>query len=765
MRILLLFLSACLVVAGNQAAAQVQNRSGKDSTLFISGVVFVPRFAFESGEQNWAVEKTDFNHDGFPDLITASRADGMVNVHLNDGKGNFLQKSSFPSQPQNRALAVLDANGDGEPDVVTVTALGKLCVLINDRQGKLLLTQNLFTGVMAHDVEAADLNNDGKPDLIVAVVNDNALKVHLNNGHGQFGSAVSIPTGRGPRAVEVGDVNNDGMPDLVVGCDDGRIYLHLGKSPGNFATPVSIRSTTATWALRLADLNGDGALDIAAASYLDTNLFIHLNKGDGTFLREQEVASGDHNFDLEIADFDLDGDLDIVTCSTLDNAIHYHLNDGHGIFGPGNEMKSGDWNAALVVADFDGDSDPDVAVASINDRSVNIHRNISWQPKPVAKRLIALTGVVYHGETNHPVSKAPVSLLDNQGNSIATVVTDASGKFSFKPAVNRDYVLQVRSVGYPVARESVHMPDSSIQQDLYLFRPKGAFVYGRVYDQATGKSILGADVVIRTKADEVVTSLVTGEEGDYKTPLPFGNYYNVEALAPGYQSGNRYFDLEEKHIASGQKVDIPLVKAPQTDCMKGIVLDATTLQPVTYARLEFRLLTEKEHKSTQANEDGHFRACFPFGEYEISTTAQGYFFKIDTLNHHAGTGDDQTIIYLTPLAIDLKMVLKNIYYDVDKATLRTESIAELDRLLRMMQDNPSLKVEIAGHTDSDGSDEHNESLSKARAQSVVSYLSSHGIEFSRLVSQGYGESQPVAGNDNPANKQMNRRTEFKVLGY
>ena len=108
-------------------------------------------------------------------------------------------------------------------------------------------------------------------------------------------------------------------------------------------------------------------------------------------------------------------------------------------------------------------------------------------------------------------------------------------------------------------------------------------------------------------------------------------------------------------------------------------------------------------------------------------------------------------------------MLNNIFYDVDKATLRPESVSELERLNKLMLDNPTLKIEIGGHTDSDGSDEHNETLSQNRSQSVVDFLVKKGIPMERMVAKGYGEKSPVVANDTKENKQLNRRTELKIL--
>lgn len=108
-----------------------------------------------------------------------------------------------------------------------------------------------------------------------------------------------------------------------------------------------------------------------------------------------------------------------------------------------------------------------------------------------------------------------------------------------------------------------------------------------------------------------------------------------------------------------------------------------------------------------------------------------------------------------------KIVLKNIYFETNKADLLPSSFIELTKLITFLTENPSIQVEISGHTDSDGSDEMNLDLSKRRAQSVVDYLKTK-IDVKRLKSVGYGEKMPIAPNT-PEGKQLNRRVEFKIL--
>ncbi len=114
-------------------------------------------------------------------------------------------------------------------------------------------------------------------------------------------------------------------------------------------------------------------------------------------------------------------------------------------------------------------------------------------------------------------------------------------------------------------------------------------------------------------------------------------------------------------------------------------------------------------------------------------------------------------------------VLDNVYFEYNKAVVLEESHASLDKLVKMLNDNPTVSVEISGHTDNIGNDKYNQNLSEARAKSVVDYLVSQGIDKSRLMAKGYGRAVPVApntnpdGTDNPDGRAKNRRTEFKVI--
>jgi outer membrane protein OmpA-like peptidoglycan-associated protein len=155
-------------------------------------------------------------------------------------------------------------------------------------------------------------------------------------------------------------------------------------------------------------------------------------------------------------------------------------------------------------------------------------------------------------------------------------------------------------------------------------------------------------------------------------------------------------------------------------------------------------------------------------KYNIATQKDTYGFTSKNVSVPAnGPSKVEQVndLYLKKLEVGNKFILRNIYYDFDKATIKPESITELNKLLKILQENPSMKIELGGHTDFKGSNEYNKILSQKRAESVVNWLISKGIAKSRLTAKGYGEDVPLATNDDEEEgRELNRRTEFEITG-
>ncbi len=201
--------------------------------------------------------------------------------------------------------------------------------------------------------------------------------------------------------------------------------------------------------------------------------------------------------------------------------------------------------------------------------------------------------------------------------------------------------------------------------------------------------------------------------------------------------------------------------------MKGVITDAFTSK-VLEATIELVDNMKNEviavFKSNSAT--GKYLVSLPSGRnYGIAVKKDGYLFHSENFDIPVSS-EYQEInkdVALKNIAVGSKIILKNIFFDFDKATLRPESANELERLTKLLNDVPTLKIEIGGHTDSKGSDEYNVKLSQSRCESVVNYLIGKGIAKDRLVAKGYGETIPIDTNDTDAGRQMNRRTEFEIL--
>jgi outer membrane protein OmpA-like peptidoglycan-associated protein len=217
---------------------------------------------------------------------------------------------------------------------------------------------------------------------------------------------------------------------------------------------------------------------------------------------------------------------------------------------------------------------------------------------------------------------------------------------------------------------------------------------------------------------------------------------------------------------------IPLKKEadlqPLVTILKGTVKDAQTKQAIE-AKIEIIDNEKNEVIATFSSnsETGRYLVSLPSGKnYGINVSAAGYLFHSEnfTLSDTASYKEVRKNILLNKADVGTKVVLRNIFFDFGKATLRPESINELNKLKKVMEENSTIKIEISGHTDNVASEEFNQKLSESRAKAVVDYLVQNGVAKERLTYKGYGKSQPIATNDTDEGRQENRRVEFKITG-
>lgn len=209
------------------------------------------------------------------------------------------------------------------------------------------------------------------------------------------------------------------------------------------------------------------------------------------------------------------------------------------------------------------------------------------------------------------------------------------------------------------------------------------------------------------------------------------------------------------------------VRPAKTLYVKGQVYDAKTKKGIPSAVELVDNSNRQSVNNVQTDETGHYFITLPVGkDYTFTVNRKGYLFYSEAIPLSRKLADSTFTkdIPLQPIEINASLVLKNIFFETNSSQLQPQSLIEIDKLLQLMQENTSLKVQINGHTDNVGKPADNLLLSTNRAKSVVEYLVQQGVDNSRLLYKGFGESKPIADNATEDGRALNRRTEFVVVG-
>lgn len=308
----------------------------------------------------------------------------------------------------------------------------------------------------------------------------------------------------------------------------------------------------------------------------------------------------------------------------------------------------------------------------------------------------------------------------------------------------------------------------------------------KVFDAAT-KQATEAKVSLTSVKDNSVITMTTTRAGAYDfavTDKETKDYtlvvekdgfetqkivVNIAGASDKANAVNR--NVELKKATAEPPVVKPVVKNDAKVPLKFSVkvLDAGTKQALD---AKVSLTSAKDGKTVAMTSGGSGAYDFTITaeeakDYRLSIEKEGYVFQNTTINIAGASNQAKTItrtVELRKPAAGVTQILHNIYFDFNKATFKQESYDELGKLEAMMKQNASMKLEIAGHTDSFGSDSYNKKLSLARASAVKTFLTSKGIDIKRVTAAGYGDTRPLASNDDEQEgREINRRVEFKII--
>lgn len=308
--------------------------------------------------------------------------------------------------------------------------------------------------------------------------------------------------------------------------------------------------------------------------------------------------------------------------------------------------------------------------------------------------------------------------------------------------------------------------------DIYRFsivkppKPENISIKGIVVDQRSGKPIENADVLLTSPEGEPML-VTTQADGNFEFILDWDQNYAFKATKPDWSTGldtaKTFDDVLDKEFLTIPLRELLVIKGD---------LVTPAGRAVDDALVTFTETTTGEVDSVRTNENGllYFIAQ-PDAEYDVFLQKTGYF----NFRTKVATGNDPSGIIKFDLQMDQIIIgkairIENIYFDLDKSAIRPDAAVELDKIVAMMKDNPTIKIELGSHTDSRGGDDYNLALSDRRARSSAAYIVSRGITQDRIVGKGYGETQLTNQCTNgircqPEEHQANRRTEFKVISF
>lgn len=248
-----------------------------------------------------------------------------------------------------------------------------------------------------------------------------------------------------------------------------------------------------------------------------------------------------------------------------------------------------------------------------------------------------------------------------------------------------------------------------------------------------------------------------------KKDLEVGKDHIIIARTEGYEDAELKIRRDKEGSVSKT---ILMQKELQAANLKLTVLDESTKQPIKTNIIATSVSGDNQDESSVIAMNNFAPEKYPLkinNSFEILISKEGYFNKTIKVEVKEMV-DIEKVVMLTPIEVGASIVVEDLLFKTGKTDLDERSYRILDQLMDFMNQNPTVKIELQGHTDADGSASSNQKLSEGRAQSAVNYLVTKGIDRSRMTAKGYGESTPRATNDTDEGKALNRRVELKITG-
>ncbi len=382
-------------------------------------VSFAPKVNYGTGSSSGprSLFSTDYNSDGFKDLVTANINSNDVSILLGSASGTFTPAVNYGVDTNPFTVFSADFNGDGNMDVATANiGSNNVSVLLGSSTGTFAAAVNYSVGSNPGSVFSADFNGDGKMDLVTANEVSNNVSVLLGSGTGTFAAAVNYSVGSGPFSVYSADFNSDGKMDLATANDNSNnVSILFGSSTGTFAAAINYSVGLFPMSIFSADFNGDGFKDLATANYFSDDISILLGSATGTFATAVNYGLDSSPTCVFSSDYNGDGKMDLVTTFDGSSKVSILLGYGTGIFASAVEYEIAGSGAVTAFSDdFNGDGKMDLSTANYDDDNLSVILN-NTVPTYTTGAGAALnfwdnSYVTVPTATNFPIGNSPYTL-------------------------------------------------------------------------------------------------------------------------------------------------------------------------------------------------------------------------------------------------------------------------------------------------------------------------------------------------------------------
>ena len=336
--------------------------------------------------------------------------------------------------------------------------------------------------------------------------------------------------------------------------------------------------------------------------------------------------------------------------------------------------------------------------------------------------------------------------------------------------VGKSYEITVSANKYAPYTEVIELPleagSQVVFRNIELNKDKQASVSGVLSDKSSVIPISGEIQFLDAATREVVKSTFADKQGIYILDLPSGKNYIVNVKSSGYAFLEENYSIPIESKGLDLKKDFSLMKLDRTlmSVLKGKIYDASKGDSILDVNIKMTEYGGQPVLFYQKN--GHYDCVvFNGAAHTMVVSKEGYLTFTQDINipFVKDKLDNIQDVPLVKAEKGAKVVLSNIFFDFNKSTLRPSSYKSLNTLLSTLKRYPNMVMEISGHTDNVGTAKYNQKLSDSRSKVVKDYLVRNGIESSRLAAVGKSFREPIATNDTNEGRQLNRRTEIKII--